>query len=219
MRRYSGYLRYSTNNSGREGRDVYVDLRVSFFPGRFTIAIQDEIARSRHVLTNRRFNYQARDSPQDLLAREKWRSFWFDRFSGAVYLSCPRITGVPRELQVHVICSWDPAFGVVEFKYGDTFYQLACRPPRGVNAWAREPFRSESIPDDDPPNEPSSDSRNPPPDDVIHDLPTVDDTPKNMHHHHLFGGKWFTGIESSLFLVLSWIARVTPWCGIGESLN
>ena len=79
------------------------------------------MAETVHALRNRRFNFQSRDSPQDLLARDKWRSRRFDRFTGTVHLGCPRITGVPKETQLTLICSWDPAFAVVEFRLGDTF--------------------------------------------------------------------------------------------------
>ena len=69
MRKYSGYVRYSANNSGRAGQYVVAELTVSFPPGRFAITTQDENHHTRHELTNRRINYQAMDSPQDLLAR------------------------------------------------------------------------------------------------------------------------------------------------------
>ena len=143
-----------------------VDLSISFFPGRCQIDIQDDGAFTRHRITNRRFNYQARDSPVDLLARDKWRSHWHDRFTGTVYLACPRITGVPRSLVVHVICSWDPAFGVIEFRVTDTFYQISVRPPRGMSLWSRESWiqnwNHDVICED--PHEPASSSANPPPD-------------------------------------------------------
>lgn len=166
MFRFTGVLRYATHNSGRFGHDVNVDFSVSFFPGRFNLAIQDEGMGTIHSLTNRRFNFQARDSPEDLLARAKWRTDWYDRFTGTVYLQCPRIAGVPRELSVTVTCSWDPAFCVVAFRLDDTFYQLSCRPPRGVNRWSRSDSRTPLI---DPPqpqeiHEPSSGSQYPPSD-------------------------------------------------------
>ena len=164
MHRYLGTLTYSNNNSGRKGREVKVELTVSFFPGRCAIIIQDEDARTRHVLTNKRFNYQARDSPVDLLARDKWRSYWHDRFVGSVYLACPRITRVPRELYVNVICSWDPAFGVIEFRLDDTYYQISVRPPRGCNSWARGLWDAAMNHDEtlEENAEPSSSSQQPP---------------------------------------------------------
>ena len=140
MHRYSGIFTYLTDNSGRIHQQVNVVLQVSFFPGHFEVFVEDEGAHSVHNLRNRRFNYQARDSPQDLLARAKWRSEWFDRFEGPAYLAYPRVTGVPREIRFTLICSWDPAFAVLEFRLGDTFYQFSCRPPRGVNSWARLRF-------------------------------------------------------------------------------
>ena len=161
MHRYAGLLKYVNNNSGREGQYVKVDLAVSFFPGRSTVLMQDANANTRHSLSNRRFNCQARDSPRDLLAREKWRSFWRDRFAGPVYLQCPRISDVPMELQVQVICSWGPAFAVIEFRLADTLYQLPCRPPCGVSAWSRILFMDDEN-REDARNEPPSDSRQPP---------------------------------------------------------
>ena len=72
-----------------------------------------------------------------LLARDKWRSDWFGRVAGPVYLSFPRIAGIPRELRATVIRSWAPAFVVVGYKRGGgTFYRFSYRPPRGVKARA-----------------------------------------------------------------------------------
>ena len=103
-------LKYTTNNSGREGQYVKVDLAVSFFPGRFTVVVAGGNAWAKREISNHRPNYLARDIPRDLLARDKWRSFWFGRFAGPVYLDCPRIANVPRELQIHLICSWGRRF-------------------------------------------------------------------------------------------------------------
>ena len=130
-------MRYTADNSGRKGEAVHVDLAVSFFPGISTVHVEDRGAYSIRQLANRRFNYQALDSPVDLLARDKWRSWWFGRFTGAAYLQRPRISGVPLELSLALIISRVPAFAVVEFRLDDTCYQLACRPPRGVNSWTR----------------------------------------------------------------------------------
>ena len=163
MHRYTAVMQYSTNNSGRLGQPVHVVLNVSFFPGSFTVRVEDRNAHSIHELANRRFNFQSRDSPADLLARDKWRSWWFDRFTGVATLQCPKIRGVPAELKLTLIASWDPAFAVVEFQLADTFYQLACRPPRGVSVWARIRFTvdGDTVRDDDvcdSPNEPASSS-------------------------------------------------------------
>ena len=165
MHRYTGYMQYTTNNSGRQGQDVYVDLVVSFFPGKFAVTVEDANARSMHGLRNRRFNFQCRDSPVDLLARDKWHSRWYDRFAGPMYLNYPMVSGVPRELAVALICSWDSAFAVVEFRLADSYYQLSCRPPRGVNSWKRHRFTrdppaqdDDSQDDDFPPNEPATGS-------------------------------------------------------------
>ena len=185
MFRFTGILRYSTNNSGRFGQYVNVDFSVSFFPGQFSMRIQDENRGTIHSLANRRFNYQARDSPEDLLARDKWRSHWYDRFTGPLYLKCPSgLSGIPRELSVTVICSWDPAFCIVEYRLDDTYYQFSCRPPRGSNRWHR---RSEwtsifdSIQEDPPEScEPASDSRNPPPDSES----SEDELPPPIGHHN-----------------------------------
>ena len=162
MHRYTGYLRYTTDNSGRKGQDVFVELVVQFSPGRFSVTVIDSDARTKHKIENRRFNFQSRDSPQDLLARDKWRSSWFDRFSGAVYLNFPRVIDVPREIPIHLICSWDPAFAVVEFRLGDTYYQLACRPPRGVSCWYRCVFHETDEFEGRPNHEPASSSTAPP---------------------------------------------------------
>ena len=169
-------MRYTTNHIGRAGQTVNVSLSVSFFPGTFTVVVEDPGAESTHRLPSRRFNFQARDSPVDLLARGKWRSLWFDRFAGDMYLHCPRITGAPRELRLTLISSWDPAFAVVEFRLGDTFYQLSCRPPRGVSHWGRVSFPwiheiietpqdvAPMAPDPVPSHEPASSSTEIPPD-------------------------------------------------------
>ena len=174
MHKYTGYMRYTTNNSGRLGQDAYVDLVVSFSPVEFAVTVEDTNARSTHGLRNRRFNFQCRDSPVDLLARDKWRSRWFDRFAGPMYLNYPMVNGVPRELAVTLICSWDSAFAVVEFRLTDSYYQLSRRPPRGVNSWTRRRFtRDSSAPGDDspnddfPPNEPATGST-----DVVEETPT-----------------------------------------------
>ena len=143
MRRYTGYLRYTTDNSGRRGQDVHVELLEQFFSCQFTIVADDVNARAKNEISNRRFNYHPRDSPNDLLARDKWRSTWFGRFSGAAYLNFTQVHRAPRELSIRVICSWEPAFAVVEFKINDTFYQLARRPRRGTNCWGRLDFRCE----------------------------------------------------------------------------
>ena len=65
-------------------------------------------------------------------------------------------------MQLTLIRSWGPAFSVVEFRLGDTFYQLSCRPPRGMNAWARMrftgPSADEPVDDARPNREPASGS-------------------------------------------------------------
>ena len=166
MRRYTGFPTYTTDNYGRQGQYVYAELAVSFSPVRFAVRVNGSNAFSIHPLTSRRFNYQARDSPQDLLGRAKWRIDWFGRFSGPAYLQCPRITGAPRELRATLIRSRDPAFSVIEFNLDGASYQLSRRPPRGVNAWARERFPPTDATHDSweesPPGDPSSGS---------HDLP------------------------------------------------
>ena len=108
MRRYTGLLRYSHDNSGREVPYVKVELAAPFSPGRFAVVVQDATAHTRRVLANRRFNFQARDPPHYSPARGKWRSYWRDRFVGAAYLRRPRIAGAPWGLHVHVIFSWGP---------------------------------------------------------------------------------------------------------------
>ena len=69
MHRYVGEMRYSTHNSGRYGQPIRADLNVSFSPGMFSVRLGDLNAQTTHSLTNKRFNYQSRDSPVDLLAR------------------------------------------------------------------------------------------------------------------------------------------------------
>ena len=64
MRRYTGLLRYSHDNSGREVPYVKVELAAPFSPGRFAVVVQDATAHTRRVLANRRFNFQARDPPR-----------------------------------------------------------------------------------------------------------------------------------------------------------
>ena len=172
MHRYAGILRYTTDNSGRRGQSANVVLAVSFSPGRFTVTIEDPNARSVLRLTNRRFNYQARDSTQDLLARVKWRNGSFGRSTGPAYLGCHRIPGVPRELRVTVICRWAPAFAVVEFRLGGNFYLFSRRPPRGENSRGRLSFpmftdsgEDEEDGDSREQREPPSGSHEPPADD------------------------------------------------------
>ena len=105
MRSYAALMRYTADNSGRKGQVAYVDLPAPFFPGRFAVQVEDRGALWIRQLANRRFNFQSRDSPVDLSARNKWRSWRFGRFTGNAYLQCPRISGVPRELKLNMICS------------------------------------------------------------------------------------------------------------------
>ena len=81
--------------------------------GRFAVTVQDEQAGATRALSNRRFNCHALDSPLDLLARERRMVDWYGRFTGPLYLQCPRIDGVTRGLHVAVISIWGPAFSVV----------------------------------------------------------------------------------------------------------
>ena len=71
-----------TDNSGRAGQYVNVAIHPSFSPGSFTVTIEDETAQAVRRIRNKRFNYRARDSYLDLLARDKWKSNWFGRFPG-----------------------------------------------------------------------------------------------------------------------------------------
>ena len=66
---FAGILRYSTHNIGRYGEEVKVNFTAAFPPGQFTVAVHDENAGAIREISNRRFNPQARDSPEDLLAR------------------------------------------------------------------------------------------------------------------------------------------------------
>ena len=159
-------MRYSTHNSGRFGESAHIDFTAGFSPGQFSMRVHDQNAGTIHQIENTRFNYQARDSPDDLLARDRWRSDWFDKFIGNLYLVSPRVNGVTRELTaVTLTCSWRTAFCVLEYRLGDTYYQFSRRPPRGINRWARRNVPRNTplvIPDSPPDHEPSSDSRSPP---------------------------------------------------------
>ena len=86
MFRYARILHYETNHTGRQGIPIRLELCVSFSPGGFSVRVDDGLDGTVHALRNRRFNFQARDSPQDLLARDKWRPRRFDRFAGTVHL-------------------------------------------------------------------------------------------------------------------------------------
>ena len=130
---FAGEMRYDANRIGRFGDTVKIDFATSFFTGMFKMGAADENAGTIHALSNKRPDYQSMDSYEDLLARDKWKSEWFDKFTGSLYLSCPRgVPGVPRELtRVTTACSWASAFCVVEYCLGDAFYQFSRRPPRG----------------------------------------------------------------------------------------
>ena len=148
---------------------IRADMAVAFFPGFVSVRVEDAEAQSHHLLTNRRFNYQATDSPQDLLARIKWRIGWLGRFTGPAYSQRPRIPGIPRELRIALICRWGPAFDVIEFRIYGAFYLMSRMPPRGENAWARERLtavaKNDDLVDDDdesPTHEPASGSNQPP---------------------------------------------------------
>ena len=181
MHRYTGVMKYSTHHSGRYGQPANVELDVSFSPGFFRVKLDDINAQTTHTIQNKRFNYQSRDSPVDLLARDKWRSWWFDRFAGTLYLRCPRIRGAPESLAVTLICSWDPAFAVVEFQIDDTHYQLSCRPPRGVSNWSRHQFVSDSAP---AANLADLETSNHEPAIGSNDIEV--EPPHPVRHHHLF---------------------------------
>ena len=177
---FTGELRYSTHNSGRFGESVRIDFTAGFSPGQFSMRVHDQNSGTIHQIENTRFNYQARDSPDDLLARDRWRSDWFDKFTGNLYLVSPRVNGVTRELTaVTLTCSWRAAFCVLEYRLGDAFYQFSRRPPRGINFWTRRnmPRRTLVIPESLPGNEPSSDSRFPPGELHVGDAPPS--TPPN----------------------------------------
>ena len=171
---FTGEMRYATNNSGRFRDPVKIEFTAGFFPGHFKLVIHDALAGTIHEIENKRFNFQARDSPEDLLARDKWRSEWFDKFTGDLYLQSPRITGVTRELRkATVTCSWNPAFCVVEYRIDDTYYQFACRPPRGMNRWYRRNIRAQPIHHESPAesHEPSSASTQVPSESSVWEAP------------------------------------------------
>ena len=52
--------------------------------------VHDQNAGAIRQIGNTRFDYQAHDSPDDLLARDRWRSDWFGKFTGDLYLMSPR---------------------------------------------------------------------------------------------------------------------------------
>ena len=119
---------------------IRADLTVSCFPGLCEIRFNGPNAEKTHGLANKRPTYQAGDTPVDILARGKWSGRRFARFAGVVNLMCPAIPGAPKELLSTLICRWGLAFAVIEFQIDDTFYQISCRPRRGVANWARQRF-------------------------------------------------------------------------------
>ena len=135
------------------------------FPGLFTVAAHGENAGTIQEISNRRFSYQARDSPGDPFARDKWKSGWYDEFTGKLYLQSPRLTGVTRELTaIALTCSWASAFCVVEYKSHGAFYQFSRRPRRRITRWARKnvPRHVEVLMDSPRNDEHSSSSMFPP---------------------------------------------------------
>ena len=131
----------------------------NLFAGRFATPAADGYAWSKREIANRRFNCQPRGGPQDLLVRDNWRSQRPDRVDGPMCLVRPRVAGVPRESQMHLICSRGPSFAVVGFRLRDTYYQLARWPSRGISVLSRLAFLGGGEADFPPPNEPPIDSR------------------------------------------------------------
>ena len=150
------------------GQPARVGLNVAFSPGSSTARAEGRSAESIRELSNRMFNFQPRDSPAGLLARDKWRSWRFDRFAGVATSQCPQNPRCVSGAEIGVDREPGPAFAAVEFQIGDTFYQLACRPPRGVSVWERIRFTSgwSTVRGEvrDPPNEPAISSHQLPPD-------------------------------------------------------
>ena len=142
MHRYTSEMRYATRNGGCYGQPIHVGLNASFPPGTFSLMLEDMGAHTTHTLASKRFSYQSRDSPADLLARDKWRPSRLGRFAGTLDLQFPRIRGAPDSLKVTLICSCAPTFAVVDFCLNDTHRQLPFRPPHVVSNWSRQRFTS-----------------------------------------------------------------------------
>ena len=107
------------------------------FPPHISIGISDSLYESQHVLSNSRFNFQSRDSYLDLLARDAWRSVWWDKYEGYLALKCPTIDRVPRKLDVRVTASWEEPFCILEFKLGNDYCQVSTRPRAGAYGWTK----------------------------------------------------------------------------------
>lgn len=134
---YRGRFIYTTSGSWRRGESVEIELVVSIFSPRITVTISDDRYQTRHALSNTRYDFKSRDSNVDLMARDSWASDWYDSFRGDAQLIMPTIHGVPTEIAMVVIASWDPAFCVIEFQLGEDHCQFATRPRPGTGRWWR----------------------------------------------------------------------------------
>ena len=121
----------------RRGQWYTVEFRISLFPPRVSVTVTDPQMPIHHRLGNSRFNFQSRDDYIDLLALQKWRSVWYDRYAGIPTLDFPSLGRIPNRLGVRIVASWEEPFVVVEFKLDDDFCQILHSTPFRI-AWLEE---------------------------------------------------------------------------------
>ena len=121
----------------RRGLWYTVEFNISLFPPKVIVTVIDPHYQSQHRISNTRFNFQSRDDYIDLLARDKWRSVWYDRYVGDLSLDFPMLDRMPAVLPARITASWDEPFVVVEFKLGGDFCQVCTRPRAGARGWTR----------------------------------------------------------------------------------
>lgn len=138
---FSGKL-ICTHPPSRRDRFYHVRFQISMFPPSVAVFVTDPVMETTHLLDNSRFNFQSRDSYLDLLARDAWKSVWYDKYSGLLNLDCPTLSRVPPALDVRVIASWTDPFVVVEFKLNDDYCQVSTRPRSGARGWRRIQYES-----------------------------------------------------------------------------
>ena len=129
----------------RRGRPYTIQFNISLFPPQVAVTVSDPIYQNQHTIENSRFNFQARDSYVDLLARDAWNSVWYDRYEGILELRCPKLDRITSKLDVRIIASWDEPFVIVEFKVGDVYCQVCTRPRSGAKGWLKTRFVPESL--------------------------------------------------------------------------
>ena len=124
-----------THPANRRGQMYTVKFTVGLFPPYVNVEIEDSLYRTIHSIDNSRFNFQSRDSYADLLARDAWKSSWYDKYDGYLALVCPTLDRMPRRLDARIIASWDEPFVVIEFKLGPDYCQVCTRPRSGERGW------------------------------------------------------------------------------------